>query len=131
MTEILRELKKEDDPDIEEFPVTAENLGKMITLIDKGTISGKIAKKVFAEMMASGKDPDTIIKEKGLVQISDTDSIKPLIQEVLDENPDTIEKYKSGNTKVIGFLVGQAMRKTKGKANPGVVNKILMELLNQ
>lgn len=131
MTEILRELKNEEDADISEFPVKAEWLGTMVGLIQKGTISGKIAKKVFDGMLKTGKDPETIIKEQGLVQISDEGSIRPIVEAVIAENPDSVEKYRSGNTKVIGFFVGQIMRKSRGKANPKLVNELLAELLNQ
>ena len=131
MTEVLRELKKEEDSDIRNFPITAQYLGTLIKLIEKGTISGKIGKIVFEEMLTTGKDPQTIIKEKGLVQITDENAIREVVLEVLKNNPSVVENYKNGKTKVIGFLVGQVMKKTRGKANPQIVNKLLIEELNK
>lgn len=108
-----------------------EQLAKLLQLMDKGTISGKIAKNVFEEMFNSGKDPEAIVKEKGLVQISDEGLIEKVAQQVIEANPKSVEDYKNGKKQAIGFLVGQVMKATKGKANPGIVNKMLTDLLDR
>ncbi|WHY72787.1 Asp-tRNA(Asn)/Glu-tRNA(Gln) amidotransferase subunit GatB [Fictibacillus enclensis] len=115
--------------EIDETPLTPDNLAKMIKLIEDGTISSKIAKKVFKEMIENGGDPQTIVKEKGLVQISDEGAIREFVVAVLDRNPQSIEDFKNGKDKAIGFLVGQVMKETKGKANPPLVNKLIAEEL--
>ena len=114
-----------ENKDISESLVTAENLAAMVTLISKGTISSKIAKTVFEEMWKTGDDPEKIVKEKGLVQITDTKAIEEIVDAVIAANPKPVEDYKGGNAKSIGFLVGQVMKQSKGKANPGVVNDLL------
>ncbi len=126
MSELLRELKN-DDKEINECPVTPEHLGQLLKMVEDGTISGKIAKTVFEEMYQTGKSPDTVVKEKNLVQISDTGAIAALIDEVMAANPEQVEQFRSGKDKVIGFLVGQVMKKSQGKANPGLVNKMFQE----
>jgi aspartyl-tRNA(Asn)/glutamyl-tRNA(Gln) amidotransferase subunit B len=113
----------------EKNPVTPQRLAELLKLIKDGTISVKIAKRLLKEMLQTGKSAKQLVEEKGLKQITDEGAIKRIVEEVLKENPDAVEKYKNGQTKVIGFLVGQVMRKTKGKANPQLVNKILRELL--
>jgi aspartyl-tRNA(Asn)/glutamyl-tRNA(Gln) amidotransferase subunit B len=115
-----------EDP---EARISPENLAFMLRLIADGTISGKIAKKVFEEMFATGKDAGLIIKEQGLVQISDASSIVPVIDQVIADNPKAVEDYRSGKAKAMGSLVGQVMKATKGKANPEMVNKLLVERL--
>jgi len=130
MTEVLRELK-EGEKEISSFPVTARHLGEMILMIEKGTISGKIAKTVFAEMVATGDPPKKIVKEKNLVQVTDQSAIEAVIDEVLAENPEQVERYKGGKTKLLGFFVGQIMKKTRGKANPQMVNTILKDKLDR
>lgn len=115
---------------IEESPVKASQLAALLGLIDKGTISGKIAKKVFEEMWASGDDPEKIVEEKGLVQITDTGAIEAIVDEVIAANQKAVDDYKGGNKKAIGALVGQVMKKSKGKANPGVVNQLLQQKLD-
>ncbi len=130
MTEVLRELK-EGEREISQFPVTARHLGEMILMIEKGTISGKIAKTVFAEMVATGDPPEKIVQEKNLVQVTDQGAIEAVIDEVLAENPEQVERYKGGKTKLLGFFVGQVMKKTKGKANPQMVNTILKDKLDR
>ncbi len=102
-------------------------LVQMLKLMDKGTISGKIAKVVFEEMFQTGKDPEQIVKEKGLVQISDQGEIAAMVEQVITANPKSVEDYKAGKEKAIGFLVGQVMKLSKGKANPGMVNELLKE----
>ena len=113
--------------DMKACPVSAKNLAEMLALIDKGTISGKIAKTVFEEMWSSGKDAQTVVKEQGLVQISDEGAIIEIVDTVLAANPQSVADYKAGKEKAIGFLVGQIMRQTKGRANPDVVNRLLKE----
>lgn len=112
-----------------ELKITGQGLGEMIGLIEKGTISNKIAKTVFKEMVESGKLPQQIVEEKGLVQISDEGAIKSIVEQVVAANPQSVEDYKAGKQKAIGFLVGQVMKESKGKANPALVNKLLTEVL--
>lgn len=129
MTELMRELNSAN-MDISESPIKPHQLGSMISLIDKGTISGKIAKTVFQEMWRSGKDPDVIVKEKGLVQNSDPAAVEKIIDEVLSANALNVEEYKTGKKKnLFGFFVGAVMKASKGQANPELVNKILQEKL--
>jgi aspartyl-tRNA(Asn)/glutamyl-tRNA(Gln) amidotransferase subunit B len=109
--------------------VTPSQLVEMLKLMDDGTISGKIAKKVFTDMFETGKRPDEIVKEKGLVQITDESAIEAAVDQVLKENPAEVERYRAGKQEIIGFFVGQVMRATKGKANPAAVNKMLKEKL--
>lgn len=116
---------------IAQTPVPASHLAKLVLLIDRGTISGKIAKTVFEEMFVTGGDPQTIIKEKGLVQIVDEAEICKVIELVLKDNPASVEDYKKGKKKALGFLVGQVMKQTQGKANPSLVNKLLVSLLEK
>ena len=110
-----------------EIPFDSEQLGKLITLIDKGTISSSIAKKVLEELFENPKDPEEIVKEKGWIQISDEGAIKEVVLKVLENNPQSVADYKAGKEKAIGFLVGQAMKETKGKANPQMLNKMFKE----
>jgi len=92
-------------------------LAAMLGLVDKGVISGKIAKSVFEEMLASGKDPEAIVQERGITQISDEEELAGHIEEAIRENPDSVEDFRKGKEKALGFLVGQVMRKTRGRAN--------------
>lgn len=119
----------EDGIDITKTPVSAERLGKMIGLIMKDTISGKIAKKVFKEMWTNEDDPEKIVKDKGLVQITDTGAIEAAVDAAIAANPKAVAEYKGGKKKAIGALVGQVMKATRGKANPQMVNKMLAEKL--
>ena len=129
MTELLRELNAANK-EIKDSPIKPQQLGKMIALIDKGTISGKIAKTVFAEMWKSGKDPEAVVKEKGLVQITDPAAIEKIVDEVLAANASQVEDHKSGKKKnLFGFFVGAVMKASKGQANPDLVNQILLEKL--
>ena len=128
MTEVLRELKDEDN--IDTFPITPVKLAELLNLIEDGTISGKIAKEVFEEMLSSGKGANEIVEEKGMTQISDQSELEKIISQILDAHPDEIERYKAGDQKLMGFFVGQAMKQTKGKANPKVVNEILRKALS-
>ncbi|MDH5174208.1 MAG: Asp-tRNA(Asn)/Glu-tRNA(Gln) amidotransferase subunit GatB [Elusimicrobiota bacterium] len=117
---------------VEESPVSTGQLAELLKLMEKGIISGKIAKTVFEEMFNTGKNPQVIVQEKKLVQITDEKEIGKIVEEVLKENPDAVKEYGKGKEKAIGHLVGQVMRKTQGKANPQLVNKMLKEkLLNK
>ncbi|WP_276357783.1 Asp-tRNA(Asn)/Glu-tRNA(Gln) amidotransferase subunit GatB [Cohnella caldifontis] len=115
--------------EFEDVKITGQGLGEMIQLIEKGTISTKIAKTVFKSMLETGKLPQQIVEEQGLVQISDEGAILSVVDAVIAANPQSVEDFRGGKEKAIGFLVGQIMRETKGKANPGLVNKLLMERL--
>ena len=115
--------------DLLETKLTPENLAGMINLIADGTISSKIAKKVFKELIENGGNAKEVVEAKGLVQLSDPAQLLPMINEVLDKNEQSIEDFKNGKDRAVGFLVGQIMKATKGKANPGVVNKLLKEEL--
>ncbi len=115
--------------DIEDSPVSPKGLAELVRLIKEGTLSSKLAKEVLKEMVATGKGPNEVVEEKGLKQVSDEGQIRAFIEEVLKENPKEVERYRSGEEKVFGFLVGQVMKKAKGKANPQVVNKLLREML--
>lgn len=117
--------------EIAKAPVTPENLANLLALIAKGTISGKIAKKVFAEMWKDGADPEEIVKAQGLVQISDTGALKELVVKVIANNPKAVEDFKAGKKKAVGALVGQIMKETKGKANPKVINELLNDELKK
>lgn len=116
---------------ISDILIKANQLADLIQLIGKGTISSKIAKTVFEEMWKTGDDPAKIVEEKGLVQITDTKEIEAIVERVIADNPKPVEDYKSGNKKSIGFLVGQVMRQSKGKANPGMVNELLAKKLSE
>ncbi|WP_411345239.1 Asp-tRNA(Asn)/Glu-tRNA(Gln) amidotransferase subunit GatB [Paenibacillus sp. WLX1005] len=115
--------------ELTDVPLTGQHLGEMIGLIEKGTISNKIAKTVFKDMLQSGKSPQQVVEEKGLTQISDTGAIQSIVEEVIAANPQSVADYQAGKDKAIGFLVGQVMKQSKGKANPGMVNQLLAELL--
>jgi len=115
--------------EIDQSPVKADQLGDLIIRIDKSEISGKIAKTVFEEMFATGRNPGDIIKEKGLVQISDTGAIEAAIDKVIAANPSQVADYKGGKVKLLAFFVGQVMKETKGQANPGMVNELVTKKL--
>ena len=103
----------------------------MIALIDKGTISGKIAKKVIVSMWESGKDADAIVKRRRILfKLQDTGAIEEIVKQVIANNPQPVADFKGGNGKAIGFLVGQVMKESKGRANPGMVNQLLQKFLN-
>jgi aspartyl-tRNA(Asn)/glutamyl-tRNA(Gln) amidotransferase subunit B len=128
MTEVLRAVG-ERKIDIASFPVPPADLAAMIGLMRDGTISSKIAKEVFAEMLSTGEDPATVVKRKGLVQISDADAIRKAVGEVVARSAPQVEKYRSGNAGMLGYFVGEVMKAMKGKANPGIVNDVLREIL--
>jgi aspartyl-tRNA(Asn)/glutamyl-tRNA(Gln) amidotransferase subunit B len=131
LTEVMRVLKGADAMNISTFPVSPTDLGKLMAMIDKGTISGKIAKTVFEEMIKSGKDANTIVKEKNLVQNSDEGEILQMVQDILTANPEQVADFKGGKTKLMGFFVGQLMKASKGKANPQMANKLFGQELNK
>ncbi|EEL72752.1 MULTISPECIES: Asp-tRNA(Asn)/Glu-tRNA(Gln) amidotransferase subunit GatB [Bacillus] len=130
MGEVLAYLNKQQK-ELKDVALTPAGLAKMVQLIEKGTISSKIAKKVFNELIEKGGDPDEIVKAKGLVQISDEGTLRKVVTEILDNNEQSIEDFKNGKDRAIGFLVGQIMKATKGQANPPLVNKILLEEINK
>jgi aspartyl-tRNA(Asn)/glutamyl-tRNA(Gln) amidotransferase subunit B len=127
MGDVMRSLG--DTRDIVDFSVTPKHLAEMVKLIDKGTISGKIAKEVFEEMLLTGKLPGEVVEEKGLVQMSDEAELEKVVQEVLDENKNMVGKFRGGKEQVFSFFMGQIMQATKGKANPKTVNEILRSKL--
>ncbi len=130
MSDIARILnEKEMEP--AEIPFTASQLGNLVALIDKGTISSAIAKKVLDELFVNPKDPQKIVEEKGLVQISDEGAIKEVVMKVLENNQQSVADFKAGKDKALGFLVGQAMKETRGKANPQMLNKMFLEELKK
>lgn len=126
MTELLRELKGDE---IGNSKVTPDHLGELLLMVDKGTISGKIAKTVFIDMMESGKDPQEIVKEKNLLQVSDEGELLALVKEIVAANPGQAEDFRGGKDKLMGFFVGQLMQKTKGKANPKLANELFIKEL--
>ena len=129
ITEITRVInEKELEPS--KIPFTAEQLGELVVLIDKGTISSSIGKKVLEELFENPRNPENIIKEKGWLQISDENIIEEIVVSVLDANPQSITDYKAGKDRALGFLVGQAMKQSKGKANPQMLNSRFVELIN-
>ena len=128
MSELMRELNR-DDREIEECPVTPENLAGLLRMLDSGVISGKIAKAVFEKMYTGGKSARQIVDEEGLVQVSDESEIETVIEQVFLDNPKEVDQLRVGKDKLFGFFVGQVMRKTKGKANPQLVNEILRKKL--
>ena len=130
MGDLLRDLKSENK-EIEEAILRPEQLAKMLQLIDAGTISGKIAKTVFEEMYKTGADPEQIVREKGLTQVSDEAELEKVISEVIAAHPDEAEGYRAGKEKLIGFFVGQVMKRSGGKAHPGKVNELLKRKLGK
>jgi aspartyl-tRNA(Asn)/glutamyl-tRNA(Gln) amidotransferase subunit B len=128
MTELMHELKG-DERSMKDCPITPKNLATLVKMIDEGTISGKIGKNVFQEMYKTGKDPEGIVKEKGLKQESDEEVLEKVVQKVIDAHPDEVKAYKEGKTKLIGFFVGEVMKETRGQANPKIVNEIIKRKL--
>ncbi len=129
LNEILK-IVNEKAITIKEFEISPEKTAGLLKEMAKGTISGKIAKTVFQDMLESGKDAQTIISEKGLVQISNTDELKPIVQEIFDESPKEVEAFLGGKQQLMGFFVGQLMKRTKGKANPKLANQIIQEMFD-
>ena len=130
MTDVLR-VVGEEHIKINEFSIKPQNLASMIDLINEGTISTKIAKDVFEEMLHSGQTPDSIVEKKGLRQVSDEGAIDKVVEEVLQSNPEEVQRYIGGKDKVFGFFVGEVMKKTRGKANPKILNDLLKQKLEK
>jgi len=128
MGDILRFLN-EDKRDIRDCPIPAASLAEMIRLIEEGVISGKMAKEISEEMYRTGKGPQAIIAEKGLVQITDAGALVPVIEKILADNPGQLAQYREGKDKLFGYFVGQVMKATQGKANPQLINDLLKKML--
>ena len=131
ITSDISKILNEKEEEMDNIPFTAEELAELVELIDNGTISSKIGKKVLEELFENPKSPKKIIEEKGWIQISDENTIKKVVKEVLDNNPQSIADFKAGKDKALGFLVGQAMKETKGKANPKMLNEMFLEELKK
>jgi len=129
MGELLR-LLKESSKDLADSLVTPEKLAGLLTLVKEGKISNKIGKEVFEEIFTTGKDGGAIVKAKGVSQISDTSELEGIIDKIIADNQDSVERYRAGKTKLMGFFVGETMKATKGRANPGLVSKMLKEKLS-
>ncbi len=127
MTELLRELK---GASISDCLVSPEQLGGLMVMVEQGTISGKIAKTVFAEMLSDGTDPEVIVKEKNLLQVSDESELLEIVRAIIAENPGQAQDFRDGKTKLMGYFVGQLMQKTKGKANPKLANQLFTKELS-
>ena len=126
----LMRLMNEHKVDIQNVGIPAKSLARLIQFLQEGSISGKIAKTVFEEMVQSGKDPATVIEVRGLKQVSDEGALRGLLETLLSNNPKQVEQFRAGKTQIKGFFVGQVMKETKGQANPQIVNQLLEELLN-
>ncbi len=126
----LARLLNEDGRTIEECPLEPVGLASLLKLIDDGTISGKIAKTVFEEMYRTGRSPYDIVQEKGLTQVSDTSAIEAVVKDLLTRHPGEVERFRSGEEKLLGFFVGQAMKAMKGKANPQMLNELVKKKLS-
>ena len=131
----ISRILNEEELEPENIPFTGKELAQLVKLIDKGTISSAIGKKVLEELFTYNKEtmkmPEEIIKEKGWIQISDEGAIKEVVMQILEANAQSIADYKAGKDRALGFLVGQAMKQTKGKANPQMLNKMFIEELNK
>jgi len=128
MGEILR-IMKEKELDFKDLKIKPEDLRKLVDLIEAGVLSSTGAKQVFEEMFKTGCEPEALVDQLGLKQISDEDVIVELVRKVLNENQKSVEDYKNGKSNALGFLVGQCMKASKGKGNPQLINKILKDLL--
>ena len=128
MTELLRELKGEA---ISDCKVSPAQLSSLLLMVEKNTISGKIAKTVFLDMMESGNGPEAIVKEKNLIQVSDESELMAIVAEIIAANPTQAEDFRNGKSKIMGFFVGQLMQKTKGKANPKMANDLFVKALSE
>jgi len=129
-SEVLRVLK-DKNISVRDIKLKPKTFAELLRLIKNGTITGNVGKDIFNEIVDSDESPEEIVRKKGLVQVSDTDELMKVVNEVLAENPNEVERYKAGKKNLIGFFMGQVMRKTKGKANPKIVNKLLSEFLNK
>ena len=128
MVETMR-LLKEQNMEPEDIRFTPEHLAKLVNLVDEGVVNSSVAKQVFEQMFENNVDPAQYIEEKGLKMDNNEDELKAIVEKVIADNPQSVQDYKNGKEKAIGFLVGQTMKATKGKANPGMINKLLKELL--
>jgi len=131
ITSELFSLLNKNNFELSNSPVSPKDLGQLVKLISSNEISGKIAKDVLEDMFTSGKSAREIVDEKGLKQVSDQGEIEKVIEEVIEDNPKMVQDYLGGKDKLLGFFVGQAMKKTKGKANPKILNEILINKLNK
>ena len=131
MSELLRELGSDDERAIQACPVTPTHLGQLVRLIDDGTISGKIAKDVFARMVGSGEDPAAIVRREGLTQVADAGQLEALVDQAIAANPKAVADFKSGKTAAAKALVGQVMKASGGKANPAMVDRLVVEKLSR
>lgn len=116
---------------VRDVPITPRQWAELLALIEEGTISTKIAKTVFQRMAESGRDPREIVETEGLVQIADPEALRKIVERVIEANPKSVEDYRKGKEKALGFLVGQVMRETRGKAHPELVNRLLREALGE
>jgi aspartyl-tRNA(Asn)/glutamyl-tRNA(Gln) amidotransferase subunit B len=131
MSDVLRKLKESSDVSPESFPVAPEALGELVALVEEGRVSGKVAKEIFEKMFASGESAARIIEREGLTQISDPAAIESVAREIVGARPDLVAQYRSGEEKVLGFLVGQVMKATKGQANPKLARETLVRILSE
>ncbi len=129
ITSELFAILKKNNLDIQQSPITPENLGNLIKLINSDKISGKIAKKIFEDMFQSKESPEKIVEEKDLIQVTDAKEIEIIIEKILNDNQDKVKDYKKGKTKLLSLFVGQAMKESEGKANPKKLNQILINKL--
>ena len=129
ITSELFAILKKNNLEIHHSPISPDYLGKLIKLINSDKISGKIAKEVFEEMFQSKESPEKIVEEKDLIQVTDTKEIEIIIEKILNDNQDKVKDYKKGKTKLLSFFVGQAMKESKGKANPKILNEVLSKKL--
>ena len=127
-TELFGRLRR-DALEMSNCPLSPENLAALVELIDRGVISGKIAKTIFDEMFQKGSSPESIVQSKGLKQISDSTEIEPIVDRILSENPSQVTQYREGKSKMLGYFVGLIMKETGGKANPALVNELLKNKL--
>ncbi len=129
MVETMR-LMKANEMEADDLSFSPENLAKLIELVEAGTINGNVAKEVFEEIFLKDTDPEKYVEEHGLKMDNDVDGLKVILEKIIADNPQSVEDYNNGKKKAIGFLVGQAMKETKGKANPGIINKMIQEMLD-
>ena len=127
----ISRILKEKDMEIVDITFSAHQLASMLKMIEKGTISGSAAKTVLEKLFETGKDPEILVRDMGLEQISDESAITAIIRQVIIDNPKSIEDFKGGKDRAVGFLIGQTMKASKGKGNPGVINKLLLEILEE
>jgi aspartyl-tRNA(Asn)/glutamyl-tRNA(Gln) amidotransferase subunit B len=131
MSELLRELPGDDERAISACPLPPRNLAGLLRLIDAGTISGKIAKDVFERMYRSGEEAEAIVRREGLVQLADASALEGVVAQVIAQHPAAVVDWQKGKKQSLGFLVGQVMKATEGKANPALVNRLLVEKLSK